>query len=287
MRQRTMYQVDRIRHAIKVGVENLLQRSGYRPTYRESSYRRSMIWRLTPLARYIFIVVCVILVALMGVMANQSIAARSGDVLLSDQLTAQPLPTHPVTPVIVMADQVTNDLTPTPAQANAAEPRLTSTPDLSRAPWAGQLFKQPDGTLMAPQKLIAQVTFDLGGWYLVQRDLPIDEWLNRRDEILNTYFAGDALPQMQTVEKSRDLYAMNRAGRFSMEIRRFSPDGYTAKAGIITRDWVSDVYDVQTKQLIARGQIKRDTLTIWSIAYDQLSGHWKFTHTDEVIELTP
>ncbi len=283
-----MNQVNRIRRTLEQGVQTLLQRSGYRPTYRESSYRRSVIWRLTPLTRYVLIVLGVVALVLVGMLANQTMAAQGNYALLSDQLTAHPLPTVPITPIlVVLQNQENTDATPQPTQSTSSEPAPTATPDLTRAPWAGQLFRQTDGTLMAPQKIIAQATLDLGGWYLVQRDLPIDEWLSRRDSILNTYFTGEALQAMQTLEQSRDLYAMYRAGRFSIEIRRFSTDGMTAKAGIVTRDWVSDVYDVQTKQLVASGKVKKDALTIWTIAYDQLSGHWKFARTDEVTELTP
>ncbi len=283
-----MSQVYRIQRTLKESVQSLFQRAGYRPTYRESHYRRSVIWRLTPLARYVMIILGVVALVLMGVLANRTMAAHGGSELLSVELTTNPLPTVPLTPIlVVLQNQNDGNATPLPTQPSTAEPAPTATPDLTRAPWAGQLFREPDGTLMAPQKVIVQAKEDLGGWYIVQRDLPVGEWLSRRNTILNTYFAGAALQEMLSIEQSRDLYAMNRAGRYSIEIRRFAPDGLTAKAGVITRDWVSDVYDVQTKQLVARGQIKRDTLTIWSIAYDQLSGHWKFMHTDEVTELTP
>jgi hypothetical protein len=283
-----MKEPNRIQRTLKESVASLLHRSDYQPTYRESSYRRPFYLRLTPLTRFILILLMIVALAFMGVMANESLAARSSVVLLSDQLTAQPLPPGTLTPiVVVMANQDGTGVAPLPTQAIPIEPAPTATPDLSRAPWANQLFKQPDGTLMAPQKVIAQASLDLSQWYYVQRDLPIDDWLARRDTILNTYFTGSALQEMQGMEQARDLYAMNRAGRITIEIRRFTPDGLSAKAGIITRDWVSDVYDVQSRQLVARGKIKPDTLTISTIVYDQSSKRWKFAHTEEVTELTP
>jgi hypothetical protein len=272
---------------IKASVLNLVRRSGYQSTYHESNYRRPIYQRLTPLSRFVVVLALVVLVAFLGVLINQSYASNGNGELLSDQLTAQPLPTLPLTPIVVLAEQVETPASPDIAQNEAAAPAPVATPDYSRAPWARQLFKQPDGTLTAPQKVIAQVTQDLAAYYTLQRDLPIDDYLATRDTLLTTYFTGTALQEMQSVEQSRDLYAMNRAGRFSIEIRRFSPDGLTAKAGIITRDWVSDVYDVQTRQLIARGKIKKDTLTIYTIAYNFPSGRWQFANIDEVTELTP
>lgn len=277
----------RLLRNIKASLLNLVRRSGYQSTYHESNYRRPIYQRLTPLTRFMVVLALVVLVAFLGVLINQSYASNGSGELLSDQLTAQPLPTLPLTPIVVLVEQAETPVSPDVAQNEAAAPAPTAVPDYSRAPWARQLFKQPDGTLTAPQKVIAQVTQDLAAYYTLQRDLPIDDYLATRDTLLTTYFTATALQEMQSVEQSRDLYAMNRAGRFSIEIRRFSPDGLTAKAGIITRDWVSDVYDVQSRQLIARGKIKKDTLTIYTIAYNFPSGRWQFANIDEVTELTP
>jgi hypothetical protein len=277
----------RVLRNIRVSLLGLLRRSGYQPTYHESDYRRPAYQRLTSLSRFVVVLALVVLVAFLGVLSNQSYAAYGNGVLLSDQLTAQPLPTLPLTPIVVIAEQTQTPVATNVAQGEASAPAPTATPDHSRAPWANQIFKQTDGTLTAPQKVIAQATLDLSAYYTLQRDLLIDDYLAKRDTILTTYFTGTALQEMQDLEKSRDIYAMNRAGRFSIEVRHFSPDGLTAKAGIITRDWVSDVYDVQSRQLIARGKIKKDTLTIYTIAYDISSGRWQFAHIDEVTELTP
>jgi hypothetical protein len=282
-----MNPLSRILHTIKASLANLYGRTGYQPTYRESSYRRPIYQRLTPLSRFVVVLGIVVLVALFGVLANESYVAYGNGELLSDQLTAQPLPTLPLTPIVVLVNPIETPVTPEVTRETQNPSLPTATPDYSRAPWAGQLFKQPDGTLTAPQKVIAKVTQDLGAYYTIQRDLSIDDYLAQRDTILTTYFTATALQDMQAVEQTRDLYAMNRAGRFSIEIRRFSPDGLTAKAGVITRDWVSDVYDVQSRQLITRGKLKKDTLTIYSIAYDFPSGRWQFSHIDEVTELTP
>ena len=282
-----MHPLNRILRNIKAGVLGLLRRSGYQPTYHESSYRRPIYQRLTPVSRFVLVLFLVVLVVAAGVMINQSYAARTDGGSLSAKLTAQPLPTGPLTPIVVMMQPTEIPVSREAVPTEENVPVLTRTPDFSRAPWARQLFKSPDGTLTAPQKVIAQATVDLGAYYTIQRDLSIDDYLARRDAILTTYFTGTALQEMLSVEQNRDLYAMNRAGRFSIEIRRFSPDGLTAKAGVITRDWVSDVYDVQSRQLVTQGKIRKDTLTIYSIAYDYPSGRWQYAHIDEVTELTP
>ncbi len=283
-----MKEATKIGHKLKSVVLALLRRTGYKPTYRESNYRRHVFQRLTPLSRFILILLCVIVVAVMGVLANQSYAAMNGNQLLSDQLTAQPLPTVPLTPIVRILNQF-GDGSAT-AQADStntpAPPRPTATPDWSHAPWSNQLFKQPDGTLMAPQKVVAKATQDLAAYYFLQRDLTVTDWLTKRDAILTTYFTGTALADMQAIEAGRDLYAMNRAGRFSVEIRNFTADGLAAKAGIITRDWVSDVYDVQTKLLVARGRLSKDTLTIYTIIYDPVSGRWMYAHVDDTSEVS-
>jgi hypothetical protein len=115
--------------------------------------------------------------------------------------------------------------------------------------------------------------------------MTIEDFLARREEILTTYFSGIALEETRKMEELRDVYAMNRTGRVSVEIRHFSPDGLTAKVAVITRDWVSDLYDVTTRQLMAQGRLKPDTLAIMTIRYDTAAGRWKFATVEEVIEI--
>jgi hypothetical protein len=282
-----MYPLQRIADNIKARLLGPRRRSEYRPTYHESGYRRPIYQRLTPLSRFVVVLALVVIVAFLGVLANQSYASNGNGELLSDQLTAQPLPTLPLTPIVVMAESLVTPDGPNPTPEGAVAPAPTATPDYSRAPWAKQLFKQADGTLTAPQKVMAKVTQDLAAYYTLQRDLSIDDYFAQRDKILTTYFTGTALQEMQLAAQSSVFYSMNRAGRFSIEVRRFSADGLTAKAGVITRDWVSDVYDAQSRQLVTPGKIRKDTLTIYSIAYDFVSGRWQYASIDEVTELTP
>jgi hypothetical protein len=135
--------------------------------------------------------------------------------------------------------------------------------------------------------VVAKATADLGSYYTMQLNLPLDNYLARRDEILDTYFTGEALDKMRQAEDNRVQYAVKRAGRTSIVIRHFSADGLTAKAGVITRGWTSDVYDIATQQLVATDQASTDTLTVMTIVFDKASGRWKFAAVDEIVEAVP
>ena len=257
----------------------------YQPTFRESTYRRSLFKRLTPLAWYIIALLSICLVAIAGVLLNRAIAdARNGTELLSDRLAARGDVT-PTSFLLTFLSTPAPTFTPFTPGKTKPTPVPTATIDPSRAPWAAQLTKAPDGTLAAPQAVIAKAAADLSAYYAVQRDLSIDDFLANRDEMLTTFFTGSALDQMRQLEQSRDLYALNRSGRFTIEIRNFSADGLSAKAGVITRDWVSDVYDIVSRQLVTTGRVKPNTLTIYTILFDQASGRWKFAAIEEVVEL--
>jgi hypothetical protein len=278
--------------AISFTIPRIFRRenSNYQPTYRESDYRRPFYSRLTPLARFIVVLLAMGVIAGIVLAVNQASSAVNGTTLLSDQLPARVVMVTPTTlqlQVIIFA--TTEPTTTEQADAtSAAQAEFEPTPgptEPPHAPWSDKLTKAPDGTLIAPQPVVAKAMEDLGGYYSMQYNLSLDDYLIRRDDMLTTYFTGVALEDMRKIEEVRDLYAMNRSGKYTIEIRNFAPDGLSAKAGVITRGWVSDVYDVASKQLVAQGREKKDTLTIMSILFDPASNRWKFAAVDEVIEL--
>ena len=259
--------------------------SDYRPTFRESGYRRSFLNRLTPLTRFLLGLGTIALFAVALLLINRLFSSGNGTQNLSDVMPFQPEVTIYEQPAPTAVSQAQKK---TVAQAESvAAQEVKPTVDTSRAPWAAQLAKQLDGTLMAPRAVVDKVMTDLGKYYAIQRDMSLEVYMLNRDDILKTYFTGAALAQMQAVEANRDLYGENRAGRYSIEVRDFSEDGYSAKAAIITRGWIVDLYDVTTSQLLASGRIKNDSLSIMTILYDQADGHWKFASVDETTDLKP
>ena len=255
----------------------------YKPSYRMSGYRRSFVLRLTSLSRFMLGLGLIVLLGVGILVVNRFMDTTNGTERLSDRM--------PMQPDIVIYSQITPTPTrrvrATAAPAPTAEPTLIPTIDPGKAPWVKQLISQPDGTLMAPRDVVAKAAADISVFYTIQRDMPLADYEVKRTEIQTTYFVGRALEYMRGLEAGKTIYEMNRAGRFSVEIRRFSDDGLTATAGIIRRDWVSDVYDLATRQLLIRGKSSNDDLTLATIVYDQANGRWKFASIDEVMELTP
>jgi hypothetical protein len=252
---------------------------GYKTTFHESTYRRAVGRRLTPLSWFLLSLAAIAVFAFAIVLTSRWVESRSASVPMPHFG-----PTEPAFRVTVFAQAVPptpEPLPPTPTP----EPTPVPTVDWSRAPWADRLERQPDGTLIAPPDIVARAVDDLSAYYTIQRDLSLDDYLAQRDHMLATYFTGAALQEMKQIEESRDLYTVNRAGRFSFEVRHFSTDGLTARMGIVTRDWVGDLYDVATRQLITSGRAKKDALTIMTIAYDPASGRWKFAAVEDVVEL--
>ena len=264
-----------------VAVQNV--EPDYRPTYRESHYRRPVLFRLTALSRFILSLALLMLFGVAILAFNHAIDGTNGTQRLSDRM--------PMQPDVIIFDLLTPTPTrrvrPTAAPAPTAEPTMAPTVDPSKAAWARQLITQADGTLMAPREVVAKAAADIGAYYSTQRDMPLNDYEAKHDQIQTGYFTGRALDYIRGLEAGQTFYEMNRAGRFSVEIRRFTPDGLSATAGIIKRDWVSDVYDRVTKELLTRGKTSNDTLTLSTITYDQASERWKFASIDEVMELTP
>ena len=282
----------------------------YQPTYRESSYQRPLFKRLTPLAWFMIALGAIAVIGCASLLLGQLSNVGNGTQTLPDRLhvTKAPRIVAGMTPVVKFApgvavpeataastaakvfpqDQAAGGAANTsnaPAAADNTAAARTPAGTPSPATWAKELMKQPDGTLLAPQYVTANAAADLGALYRLQRDMPLQDYLTKRDELLTTYFTGAALAEMRQIEASRDLYPMNRAGRFTIEVRSFSPDGLTAKVGVIKRDWVSDIYDVASGQIVAQGKVYRDTLTVATVQYDQASARWKYAKVEEVVEL--
>ncbi len=155
------------------------------------------------------------------------------------------------------------------------------------APWAAQLVRQPDGSLIAPPEVVAKAELDISGYYTETRDLAMEDYLAKRDKILARYFTGDALKDMQDQEKKRTQYERNRAGTVTIIARSFTLDGYTAKAGIYLRNWVTDDYDVSAKTLLRKDVAHPDILIVMTITYDKTSGRWMYSALADIGDLKP
>jgi hypothetical protein len=286
--------------------------------YRESQYTRPALQRFTPLTWFLIMLVLLALVGLVVVVTNQVVQGSERSQSLSDLLATataqQPKSTSTalvvgsgtmvqgtaVAPIVAAVEKATQTLTSkhvvTAQPISVTAVPVTSVPtmqplpsptfDVNGAVWQSQLVKQPDGTLMAPDTVIQRARKDLTEYYTTLRDLPLDEYLSKRDDILNTYFTGAALVGLQKSVFNRTLYLMNRAGDISIEVRDFSSNGLAATAGIRAHGWVNDVYDIASKQLVTAGRLETDTFSVVRIVFDRASERWKFTIVKQVTEVT-
>lgn len=281
------------------------RRVNYAPTYRAQGYQRPLLHRLTPLTWFIVVVVALGLVggvaALVIRAANTKVETASFSAVIATREAAQgalaagatterPAATRQTTalpPQAVMIIQPTRTPAPTPTTTPTPSPTPVPTKVPNGSPWADRQQAQKDGTLLAPQEVIARAEADLGGYYRSLRNLSLDDYLVHRETILATYFTGTALDDMRRLEISRTVYAMNRAGQFSIEVREFAVDGWSAKAAVLIRGWASDEYDVNTKQLVTKDKGEPDTVTVRAIIFDRASGRWKFATVGESMEVKP
>ncbi|MEO6061818.1 MAG: hypothetical protein ABIQ99_07775 [Thermoflexales bacterium] len=164
-------------------------------------------------------------------------------------------------------------------------PPPTPTVDPLGAAWQNQMLRQADGTLMAPELVVTQARIEAGAFYALLRDLPLDQYLARRDSIFAEHFAGAALQGILRIEKARKQYSMNRSGQVEIRIRDFSANGLSATALISSRGWTNDVYDISTGALIEKGRRDKDTLTVSRIMFERMSGRWKFAIINQVVEV--
>jgi hypothetical protein len=294
--------------AVKGPVIVSRRRANYTPTYRAQGYQRPFLQRLTPLTWFIMVVLALGvaggIAALIIRAANTKVETAPFPAILATRAAAQGAPavapatpavdrkaapgrTTPLPPQAVLIFQPTRTPIPTPAPTLPPSPTPAPTKVPNGSPWADHQQLQEDGTWLAPQEVISQAVADLGEYYTTLRDLSLAAYLTRSETILATYFTGAALDDMRRLEISRTVYAMNRAGQFSIEVRDFAVDGWTAKAAVITRGWVNDEYNKRTKQLIMKGKGEPDTITVRSVMYDRESGRWKFASVGESVEVNP
>ena len=218
--------------------------------------------------------------------------------------TSAPLPTEtPVAPTPTTPSEATATFVPLPTEkplaptraasvskiptarpvaviiqrAGVAKPTATPAPTavVEKAPWAAEMTQQPDGSWMASKPIVDKVIADVAPFYTDSRNRSLAAFLKVRNQIVETYFTGDALQQMQTYETNRAKYGVNKAGVIVVTATSFSEDGFTAQVSIAVRGWVNDIYDVATKKLVTRGAKQQDLLTNVAVRYDAAQGRWK------------
>ena len=280
--------------------------------FRTSDYRRPFLKRLTPFSKLLIILVVLGLAATTYLIVNSAVSNSNTnkDESLSVRLARTTLvgtPTLARPVVIAPATEAAMPPAAAPTVTVAPEPAITAAPlevtvelatarpvfippptptvDPLGAAWQDQLVLQPDGTLMAPDAVVARARADAGAFYALLRDLPLDQYLARRGSIFAEHFAGTALQGILQAEKERKQYLMNRSGEVEIRIRDFSANGLSATAYINSRGWTNDVYDISTGALIEKGRTDKDTLTLSRIMFERTSERWKFAIINQVIEV--
>lgn len=273
--------------------------------YRTSAYRRPLITRLTALSWFILALFVLGLTAGAYLLVLRLSARASGDAPLTEWLAqvspvATPSAAPPELPTVAPTLAVVSPPTPAPATVPAASvpaplaapagtpsvaPPPVATLDPLGAAWQTELAWLPDGTLMAPDAVVAQAMADISDYYALLRNLPLDQYLARRADIYAQHFAGTALEGVLRQEKGRAQYLLNRDGTIEIRIRDFAPNGLSATASISARGWTNDVIDIATGQMIERGRRERDTLTLARIMFERSTGRWKFAIINQVMEV--
>jgi hypothetical protein len=278
------------------------------PSFRERRYKRPLIYRLRP---FTWFLIALLVLAVVGTVvsilyrttqtydANKSLMewttmpiTASPQVAVVEGITATVMPETVVTSTQVEQAPIVEPATvsPTVTAVVTATIRATATQtptyDISGAPWRDQLVKQSDNTMQAPEEVQARIRNELGEYYHLLRDLSFAEYSTQRDTILNKYFTGTSLKQMQRTEANRTQYLVNRAGTITIQVRDFSSDGYAATIGIRASGWVNDVYDTKTGKLLVKDRLEKDTFTIVRIIFERVSNRWKFATVKMVTEVT-
>jgi len=172
---------------------------------------------------------------------------------------------------------------PVVAQARAVVPAVNAATHV--APGASALETRADGTLGAPPEVLQQATADVQAWFQATRTLDAKRYLQTHDTLLAQYLTGSALENVQQQDASKQQFSINRAGKLSVEVKSFSVDGFTAKAGVVMHGWVNDIYTTKTGKLAKKNVAQVDQLTIMTIRYDEASQHWKISSIDDVAPL--
>lgn len=278
----------------------------YKPTFTESK-PRPVYQRLTPLAWFcVFLVILALLGGIFVVVrkmidangSNQSLDQRLGKpAMVATSVVEQPktdaLATSAPAPAVaveeVKAPAAINDTAPTAAADTApatAVPAPTEAPaQVGGVPWAAQMVQQADGTWMAPKEVIAQASDNIKEYYTRSRDRSLEEYLQQREQILTTYYINDGLQLMAAYEAKRTQYGVNKSGEVAVEIKSFAQDGLTAQVDVITKNWVNDVYDVNTKQLIKKDFKQQDSTLNLAIRFDPSGNRWKIEKVLGVVRM--
>lgn len=263
----------------------------YKQTYKLTQ-RRQWFQRLTPLAWFCIALMAAGSIAFASMAISAVIQSTHAFVRLDEVVPAQ---VADVAPAAQPAKPMPTALPARPTAVPTARPTLvptaapTALPTLAPAvvngaPWAAALTPKPDGTLSAPAAVLEKATADLREWWVLNQTLDATLLAKDPDKLLGQYFDGSALEdQRKQIQAGR--FTLNRGGRFNIEIKDFSVDGMTAKAGVVLRGRVDAIINARNGRVIKNNLAGKDTLTVMTIRYDTAESRWKISQIDSVIEL--
>jgi hypothetical protein len=263
----------------------------YKQTYKLSE-RRHWYRRLTPLAWFCIALIAAGVIGFTSLAVNAVIQSTHPFVRLDEVVAEQ---AADVAPVAQPAKPMPTVMPARPTAAPTARPTLaptvapTALPTLAPAivngaSWAAEMKMMPDGTLRAPAAIIEKASADVREWWLLNQTLDATLLVKDPQKLLGQYFAGAAL-QEQLAQFNTGRFTLNRGGQFSIEVKDFSVDGLTAKAGVVLRGRVDAVINAGNGRAIKNNIAGKDTLTLLTIRYDTAEHRWKITQVDDVIEL--
>ncbi len=201
----------------------------------------------------------------------------------SDDQAAAPVPAA-VVPAAQTSAQ-TGAQTGASAAVPASLPVGAPATDASRAPWASTMVLAPDGSRVPPADVVHAAALSVQSWFEASRGADPKAFIKSRDTLLTTHLADTALTQQREQDKTQKTFAINREGKFSVEVKGFSEDGYTARAGVVMRGWVNDLYNLKTGKLVKKNVAQPDQLMILTIRYDLTTRQWKIISFDDIVPL--
>ena len=133
--------------------------------------------------------------------------------------------------------------------------------------------------------MVDQLVRDIKAYYKVMRDLEFEDYLAQRDVLFAAYFDNPQLQTVKTAEAARKTYELNRDGEVTVKVLKFTEKGNRAEVQILTKGWVDDVYDFNTKKVLKAGKPETDKRLDVRMHYDAIEGRWKFEEVLKQINL--
>lgn len=124
---------------------------------------------------------------------------------------------------------------------------------------------------------VAQIETTVKQYYSMIKGMGLPMYLAQRDLLWPTFFAGEALQNIQATQMKQTSYDYLHEGHVVVTIEEISADGRAASVRVIHKGWLTNTIDIATQTIQATRVHQPDATLMLHMEFFPSENRWKIT----------